>query len=123
MSRTVKIYGLFHPINGDIFYVGATRKSLKERLGGHLSAKAYSERGISKKRKDLIDSIKKLGETPIIKILQECEFEDAQNQEKIQYEKYVSMGFELLQSGTDFHYCKTVNRVTIFSSFSNLKEW
>lgn len=68
----VKIYQLINPIDNNIFYVGKTINSLKNRLTAHLND------GINKEKTKVIKSIKDAGLSPLIQELEviECSNDD-----------------------------------------------
>lgn len=77
MKRPVKIYALINPVDNSIFYIGATRTKLVERLKLHCCFNnAIPKTGIYRDRTNLISEIKLRGLLPDIFLLHECEFED-----------------------------------------------
>lgn len=61
-----RIYSLTNPINGKIFYVGKTDKSLAERLTGHVHSKGTI------KMRPVLERIRSKGLKPVITELEVC---------------------------------------------------
>lgn len=93
------------PRNGDIFYVGATINSLKERLVGHcVPPRCYYKSGFSTKRHELIQNIISNGVKPIITLIEEVPFKLADNREREQYMALSLAGHNLIQDPSKFVY-------------------
>lgn len=58
MRGKYSIYALVNPLDGKVFYVGATRNTLQQRLSGHLFS-SLAHGGFMIKRANLISLIMK----------------------------------------------------------------
>lgn len=108
----VKIYALLDPRNNNIFYVGATSMSLKERLAGHSVYYDFIvvNKSYVKERSDLIRELKTVGLKPDIILLEEVEFDEVDFYEKSYYELFTSFGFDLIQGKDKFKYSKVQHK-------------
>lgn len=86
---TIKIYTLSHPITNEVRYVGQTKKTLEERLKGHLKSKEKVHRVY------WINSLKKEGLIPKIEILDEVLTKDGSNCEIFWISMFKTWGFKL----------------------------
>lgn len=85
----VKIYTLEHPITGEIRYIGKTIQNINKRLNGHLYRKPSSHVSC------WIKSLRKVGLTPTIKLLDEVDYNDWALFEKYWICQFKSWGFKL----------------------------
>lgn len=90
VPNNVHIYCLINPINGSVFYVGATSCELNERLKSHLSRSSGA-----KAKKDVLYSILALGLNPEILLLETVKFNRATFFEQFYMDLFRSFGFEL----------------------------
>lgn len=65
-KQVYKVYKLVHPTTSDVFYIGRTTQTLKERFNLHLSAAKKPKLNVSKYINELISQ----GLTPKIELIQ-----------------------------------------------------
>ena len=108
----IKIYCLVDPITHKPFYVGATRRSLKDRLYSHIVGRFDPSyiKSLSSRRNKLIREIIEAGQTPLIYCLIIVPSDICDLFEREYYNLFLSQGIELLQHKHRFtyqqHYCK-----------------
>lgn len=102
------IYTLIDPICGSPFYVGATKQKLNDRLRLHIKStkNQKSKYSVGNKKNERISEIINSGKTPTIKLLEIVTFDNVNISEKKHYDKFVALGFKLLQSKSHFNYTK-----------------
>lgn len=103
------IYALINPITECPFYVGSTRRTLKERLYEHIRENKeilFKNKSIRRLKQNIIIELLDKGIEPSIKRLIIVNDEYAHVFEYLVYKHYKSIGFVLLQSEKDF--CKTI---------------
>lgn len=94
VGNTVKIYTLNHPITGEVRYVGKTIQSLNKRLNGHIY-KVGNTHTIC-----WIKSLKKLGLTPNIELLDTCSTNNWKFWESFWIELFKSWNINLTNHST-----------------------
>lgn len=112
MNKTAKIYSLINPLDGKVFYIGVTIRTLRERLNRHCASLGYSLNcGILKQRVEFIETIIRKGSRPVINLLEEVDVMEAEDKERAYYLKYKSDGYTLLQSERQFKcYSRQIDR-------------
>lgn len=93
---TYYIYSLSHPITNEIKYIGQSR-NIKVRLSGHINIGSVPFDRDSIKDK-WIKELKDQGLRPIIKIVEECTFENAKRRETFHIWQLTFNGCKLLNS-------------------------
>ena len=90
MEAQVKIYTLAHPVTGEVKYIGKTKRTLKERVSGHLS--------IDKKEKSArvkwIKELKAQGLRPKAEVLEYCPKSDWERTEDFWINQFKAWGFD-----------------------------
>lgn len=90
METIIKIYTLAHPITNEIRYVGLTKKTLEERLRGHLKCRDNTHRA------HWINSIKNLGMEPKIELIEEVPNNQGNEAEIFWISMFKSWNFRLV---------------------------
>ena len=103
----VTIYALINPFNNEPFYVGSTRRKLRERLSGHIN----SGEG-NKQRKQLTKLIKMEGLTIEIMPLLSCSVKAAIKCETHIYNLLLKEGYILYQDANRIN--RNDNRTIIY---------
>jgi len=96
---TIHIYALIDPIDNKVKYVGATN-NIESRLKGHISSGKIATHAIRRgKRVDVktqwLHDLHQQGLIPLMKILDSCQIEQAQERERYYFEIYNKL-FHLL---------------------------
>lgn len=119
MDRKVKIYCIKNPLDNTIFYVGATiQPKLNKRICYHITESIHDyhvfkgeivgkPQGIRKIK--IIRSIVAAGLRPIGILLEEVEFDKADEKEQFYHDLFTRLGYELAQS---FPFGSYRNKVT-----------
>lgn len=93
------IYMLIDPDTNNPFYVGITKRGLKERLSNHFSTRNLGCYGYQNKILEIYNRrlhLPKRKRKPIIALLDECEFPESLYWEGFWIELLTTWGFELM---------------------------
>ena len=88
-TRRVKIYVLKHPDTLEIRYVGKTVRSLSKRLGNHIANAKGNKH--NKHLSNWILSILREDKSPIIELIEECDYSVWQEREKYWISKFPNL--------------------------------
>lgn len=102
---TFNIYALIDSRDNSVFYIGATKRTLAERLSGHKGSteKYKAKSSIVNKRARRIKDILSSGGDIHIKLLKKCTPEHVDRLEEKYYNIYVKNGFDLIQNKSHFN--------------------
>lgn len=103
----INIYSLTNPLDGQVFYIGATQKTLHQRLQGHMG-----DRYGNKRKRALTEKLKSLGVKPIIELLESVHLDESSFYEQWYSDLFKSWGFDLFNV-----------RKSQYALFQYNKEW
>lgn len=105
----IKIYCLIDKSNNHPFYVGATKRDLKQRLSGHKTELVTYKHclDIHEKWLFMVDLIKN-GTGPEIILLHECTLYDADFYEYFFYKMFVQHGYKMMNDKHVFIIVKSI---------------
>lgn len=86
-----KIYSLTNPLNGKVFYVGITYRSIEARLKEHL-------RSPNKRISKIVERLKNKELQPLIECLEQCRWKDVNLKERSWIEHFLSKGMVMYNS-------------------------
>ena len=109
----VKIYALFNPLNGCVFYVGASIEP-KKRFSSHITANHWSP--VTHRYKQIM-MLREKGMLPELMILDECEKIDTRFWEEFYIELFKSWGFKLTQNKASAYMINDRQKITVPTSF------
>ena len=98
------IYGMQNPNTGEIFYIGATRKSLSQRLNSHYQHLNEVKKGIRNTNKRF-EYLKSLNKKPNMLLLELCTNNELFQREKIWIENFKNINPNLTNEALYFDPC------------------